>query len=181
MKKLVCTLAAAVLPVFTTAFAFDYNTSVDEIAADPLTAYQTVYLGMPRADFDGNFSILPDWKFHGSESSYQEWAERKTTSDGVTVIEGIEIFSASPSPVGKVIAFDSYFKTADKNTAKGIYTRLVATVYANMENFPESQQGNTVIWVQNDVTIVVSYDGKKDADGMYIVRIHRYNNHVLHG
>lgn len=26
--------------------AFDYNQSVDEIAANPLTAYQTVYLGM---------------------------------------------------------------------------------------------------------------------------------------
>lgn len=52
--------------------AFDYNQSVDEIAANPLTAYQTVYLGMPRADFDGNFSVLSDWTFYGSTVSFTE-------------------------------------------------------------------------------------------------------------
>lgn len=56
--------------------AFDYNQSVDEIAESPLTAYQTVYLGMPRADFDANFSILPDWTFYGSSVSFTERAER---------------------------------------------------------------------------------------------------------
>lgn len=35
---------------------FDYLKSVDEVAENPLTAYNTVYLGMPRADFGGNFA-----------------------------------------------------------------------------------------------------------------------------
>ena len=62
--------------------AFDYNQSVDEIAANPLTAYQTVYLGMPRADFDGNFSVLSDWTFYGSTVSFTEKAERTSVEKG---------------------------------------------------------------------------------------------------
>ena len=63
--------------------AFDYNQSVDEIAESPLTAYQTVYLGMPRADFDANFSILPDWTFYGSSVSFTERAERTSVVKNV--------------------------------------------------------------------------------------------------
>lgn len=113
--------------------AFDYNQSVDEIAANPLTAYQTVYLGMPRADFDGNFSVLSDWTFYGSTVSFTEKAERTSVVKNVSVTEGIEIFSADTSAKGRVLAFDNYFKTKDKATAKSIYTRLVATIYSNME------------------------------------------------
>ena len=40
--------------------AFDYNLSTDEISEHPLSAYNTVYLGMPKKDFALNFSILPD-------------------------------------------------------------------------------------------------------------------------
>ena len=65
--------------------AFDYNQSVDEIAESPLTAYQTVYLGMPRADFDANFSILPDWTFYGSSVSFTERAERTSVVKNVSV------------------------------------------------------------------------------------------------
>ena len=71
------------------------------------------------------------------------------------------------------------FKTADKKTAKDIYTRLMATIYSNMENFPQRQSSSSVTWVQNDVTIVVSYTEQKDEDGQYVVLIRRYNNHVL--
>lgn len=163
-----------------TAFAsFDYNKSVDEIAASPLTAYNTVYLGMPRADFGANFALLPDWKFYGSSISYQERAERSTVKNSIPVTEGIQIFTANPSASGKVLAFDSYFKTADKKTAKDIYTRLMATIYSNMENFPQRQSSSSVTWVQNDVTIAVSYTEQKDEDGQYVVLIRRYNNHVL--
>jgi len=102
--------------------AFDYNQSVDEIAESPLTAYQTVYLGMPRADFDANFSILPDWTFYGSSVSFTERAERTSVVKNVSVTEGIEIFSADTSAKGKVLAFDNYFKTTDKATAKSIYS-----------------------------------------------------------
>ena len=103
--------------------AFDYNQSVDEIAESPLTAYQTVYLGMPRADFDANFSILQDWTFYGSSVSFTERAERTSVVKNVSVTEGIEIFSADTSAKGKVLAFDNYFKTTDKATAKSIYSR----------------------------------------------------------
>ena len=159
-------MAAALLWAALTApaGAFDYNQSVDEIAESPLTAYQTVYLGMPRADFDANFSILPDWTFYGSTVSFTE---------------GIEIFSADTSAKGKVLAFDNYFKTTDKATAKSIYSRLVATIYSNMENFPVKQSDKEVEWTQDDVSITVAFDGQKDAKGQYIVYIRRYNNKIL--
>ena len=152
--------------------AFDYNQSVDEIAESPLTAYQTVYLGMPRADFDANFSILPDWTFYGSSVSFTERAERTSVVKNVSVTEGIEIFSADTSAKGKVLAFD-------KATAKSIYSRLVATIYSNMENFPVKQTSKEVEWTQDDVSITVAFDGQKDSDGNYIVYIRRYNNKIL--
>ncbi len=151
--------------------AFDYNQSVDEIAESPLTAYQTVYLGMPRADFDANFSILPDWTFYGSSVSFTERAERTSVVKNVSVTEGIEIFSADTSAKGKVLAFDNYFKTTDKATAKSIYS--------NMENFPVKQTSKEVEWTQDDVSITVAFDGQKDSDGNYIVYIRRYNNKIL--
>lgn len=159
--------------------AFDYNQSFDEIAANPLTAYQTVYLGMPRADFDGNFSVLSDWTFYGSTVSFTEKAERTSVVKNVSVTEGIEIFSADTSAKGRVLAFDNYFKTKDKATAKSIYTRLVATIYSNMENFPVKQSDKEVEWKQDDVSITVAFDGQKDSDGDYIVYIRRYNNEIL--
>lgn len=177
-KKL---MAAALLWAALTvpAGAFDYNQSVDEIAESPLTAYQTVYLGMPRADFDANFSILPDWTFYGSTVSFTERAERTSVVKNVSVTEGIEIFSADTSAKGKVLAFDNYFKTTDKATAKRIYSRLVATIYSNMENFPVKQGDKEVEWTQDDVSITVAFDGQKDAKGQYIVYIRRYNNKIL--
>ncbi len=159
--------------------AFDYTLSVDQIAAQPLTAYQTVYLGMPRADFDANFRILPDWKFLASTHDCEEMAERSTRSGSQEVTEGIRVITANASPTGKVLAFDNYFKTKDKKIAQSIYTRLVATIYANMENFPQSQQKTAMVWVENDVTIVVSWTPQKDDQGYYTVTIHRYNNRVL--
>lgn len=150
-KLMAATLLWAALA--TPAGAFDYNQSVDEIAESPLTAYQTVYLGMPRADFDANFSILPDWTFYGSTVSFTERAERTSVVKNVSVTEGIEIFSADTSAKGKVLAFDNYFKTTDKATAKSIYSRLVATIYSNMENFPVKQSDKEVEWTQDDVSI----------------------------
>lgn len=76
MHKKVMASALLWAALTASAGAFDYNQSVDEIAESPLTAYQTVYLGMPRADFDANFSILPDWTFYGSSVSFTERAER---------------------------------------------------------------------------------------------------------
>lgn len=158
---------------------FDYMKSVDEVAEDPLTAYHTVYLGMPRADFTGNFSILKDWTYTGDGASYQEKAERTTTTGGVTVTEGLSILAASTEPTGKVLAFDNYFLTKDKKTAKDMYSRLVSTVYANMESFPSEQGSSKVVWIHNDITVVVSFTGKTDVNGNYVVLLRRFNNHVL--
>lgn len=159
--------------------AFDYTLSVDQIAAQPLTAYQTVYLGMPRADFDENFMVLPDWKFLDSSHDCEEVAERSTGNGSQDVTEGIRVITANASPTGKVLAFDNYFKTKDKKIAQSIYTRLVATIYANMDNFPQSRQKTAMVWVENDVTVVVSWTTQKDDQGYYTVTIHRYNNRVL--
>lgn len=159
--------------------AFDYNMSVDEISASPLTAYNTVYLGMPRSDFDANFSVLPDWTFYGNTTERGERAERSVTNKNVTVTEGIRIYTEDATANAKVLSFDNYFTTADKGVAKAIYTRLSATVYSMMESFPASQTGTAITWVQDDVTIVCHFDGRKDANGNYTVYIRRYNNHVL--
>ncbi|MCH4178705.1 MAG: hypothetical protein LKF47_02395 [Megasphaera sp.] len=161
------------------AAAFDYTLSVDEISGSSLTAYDTVYLGMPRGDFDANFSVLTDWKFYGNTTDTIEKAERSVTDENGTVTEGILIATDTPAADAKVLAFDNYFKTGNRKIAKAIYTRLVATVYSNMESFPASQNGTAVTWIQDDVTIVCYYDGKKDSDGNYIVYIRRYNNHRL--
>lgn len=174
-----CFAAATIMMSAASCQAFEYTLSVDQIAANPLTAYQTVYLGMPRADFDENFVVLPDWKFIDSSHTCEELAERSTGTGPNDVTEGIRIITADASPTGKVLAFDNYFKTKDKKIAKTIYTRLVATIYSNMENFPQSQRDTAVTWVENDVTIVVSYTGQKDEQGYYTVTIHRYNNRVL--
>lgn len=171
-------LAALVLSA-SPACAFDYNLSVDEISASPLTAYNTVYLGMPRSDFDANFSVLYDWTFYGNTTEHTEKAERSVTTNGITVTEGISIFTTGADSDAKVLSFDNYFKTTDKRTAKDISTRLVATVYSNMESFPFDQNSTSITWVQDDVTIVCYYDGKKDADGNYTVYIRRYNNDLL--
>ena len=179
MHKKVMASALLWAALTASAGAFDYNQSVDEIAESPLTAYQTVYLGMPRADFDANFSILPHWTFYGSSVSFTERAERTSVVKNVSVTEGIEIFSADTSAKGKVLAFDNYFKTTDKATAKSIYSRLVATIYSNMENFPVKQTSKEVEWTQDDVSITVAFDGQKDSDGNYIVYIRRYNNKIL--
>lgn len=176
---LMTALAGMVACQVTGAANFDYLKSVDEVAENPLTAYNTVYLGMPRADFGGNFAMLPDWKYMGNSTSYEEKAERTTTNDGVTVTEGIAILAASPVANAKVLAFDNYFVTKDKNAAKEMYSRLVSTVYSNMEAFPQSQTDKKVTWVQNDVTVVVSFDGQKDVNGNYTVLLRRFNNHVL--
>ena len=100
------------------------------------------------ADFDANFSILSDWTFYGSTVSFTERAERTSVVKNVSVTEGIEIFSADTSAKGKVLAFDNYFKTTDKATAKSIYSRLVATIYSNMENFPVKQSDKEVEWTR---------------------------------
>ncbi len=180
VRYAICCVFAAIALVPISGLAFDYKLSVDQIAADPLTAYQTVYLGMPRADFDENFIVLPDWKFVDTSDVHEEIAERSTGTGNDDVTEGIRIVSANTAPDGKVLAFDNYFKTKNKRIAKSIYTRLIATIYANMENFPQSQQHMQMTWVQNDVTIVVSYGEQKDAQGYYAVTIHRYNNRELH-
>lgn len=179
LRYAVCCVFTALSLVPISGLAFDYKLSVDQIAADPLTAYQTVYLGMPRADFDENFIGLPDWKFVDCEDIHEERAERSTGNGHDDVTEGIRIVSANTAPDGKVLAFDNYFKTKSKGIAKSIYTRLIATIYANMENFPQSRQRRQMTWVQNDVTIVVSHAEQKDAQGYYTVTIHRYNNRAL--
>lgn len=177
-KQWLVTAVAAAMPFISQA-SFSYTQSVDEIANNPLVAYQTVYLGMPRSDFDINFSILPDWTFYGNTATTEEWAER-STGDGVNdVTESIKITTANSTKNGRVLAFENSFATKNKTIAKDIYNRLVATIYSNMENFPHRQQGQAVTWVENDVTIVVSYDGKKDEKGLYKVCIRRYNNRVL--
>lgn len=160
------------------AASFDYMKSADEVAENPLTAYSTVYLGMPRADFGANFSVLPDWTY-SSDASYTEKAERTTTNGGITVTEGLTVLAEGSAPNARVLAFDNYFMTKDKNTAKEMYSRLVSTVYANMESFPASQRGEKVTWVQGDVTVVVSFSGTKDKNGLYTVLLRRYNNRVL--
>lgn len=158
--------------------AFDYNLSIDEISEHPLTAYNTVYLGMPKKDFALNFSILPDWTFYGSDGTTEK-AERSVTQDGVTVIEGLSIETADGSPAGRVLAFENYFRTTNRKTARDMYARLSATIYSNMEDFPASQNSKEIRWIQNDVTIVTRLDDKKDGEGYYTVLIRRYNNHVL--
>lgn len=169
---------AAAMCIPAGSMAFDYNLSIDEISEHPLTAYNTVYLGMPKKDFALNFSILPDWTFYGSDGTTEK-AERSVTQNGVTVIEGLSITTADGSPRGKVLAFENYFKTTNRKAARDMYARLSSTIYSNMENFPASQSSKEIRWIQNDVTIVTWIDDKKDADGYYTVTIRRYNNHVL--
>ena len=113
--------------------AFDYNQSVDEIAESPLTAYQTVYLGMPRADFDANFSILPDWTFYGSSVSFTERAERTSVVKNVSVTEGIEIFSADTSAKGKVLVCQgSRHKEYSEEEASKILAEEEIQIYVDM-------------------------------------------------
>ena len=100
---------AAAMYIPAGALAFDYNLSIDEISEHPLTAYNTVYLGMPKKDFALNFSILPDWTFYGSDGTTEK-AERSVTQDGVTVIEGLSIETADGSPAGRGLAFENYFR-----------------------------------------------------------------------
>ncbi|WP_101912073.1 hypothetical protein [Megasphaera vaginalis (ex Bordigoni et al. 2020)] len=159
--------------------AFDYNQSVDEAAIDPLTAYHTLYLGMPRSDFSANFSVLSDWTFYSRPEALTEWAERSTVANDVKVTEGVSVYTETTAAKARVLAFENYFKTDKKKVAQAIYSRIIATIYAGVEDFPESQSGNQMTWVQKDITIVVSFDGKKADDGQYIVRIRRYNNSVL--
>ena len=181
MKRILCALACVVCLCFglLPAAAFDYDQSVDEISLSPTTAYDTVYLGMPRADFEANFSALPGWTFYGSTTSKLERAERSVTRDGVTVQEGLVILTADTSADSRVLAFDNYFRTADKKTARDIYRRLRASIYSAMDDFPVRQSGRMTTWVRGDVTIVVFSKAEKDKDGMYTVVIRRYNNHVL--
>lgn len=160
------------------AWAFDYNLSIDEISEHPLTAYNTVYLGMPKKDFARNFAILPDWTFYQSTGTTEK-AERSVTENGVTVIEGLSILTEDGTDTGKVLAFDNYFKTTNRKAARDMYARLSATIYTNMENFPASQTDKEIRWIQNDVTIVTRLNDKKDAEGYYTVTLRRYNNHVL--
>ena len=181
MKRIFCALAFACCLVLgsMTASAFDYDQSVDEISLSPTTAYDTVYLGMSRADFDANFSALPGWTFYGNTTSRLERAERSVTRDGVTVQEGLVILTDDTAADSKVLAFDNYFRTADKKTARDIYRRLRASIYAAMDDFPVRQSSRMTTWVRGDVTIVVFAKAEKDKDGMYAVVIRRYNNHVL--
>lgn len=169
-------LAVSLLP--SAAAAFDYNLSIDEISEHPLTAYNTVYLGMPKGDFSLNFSVLPDWTFYASDGP-AERAERSVTTDGITVIEGLSIETSDGTPMGRTLAFTNYFKTKNRKVAKDMYSRLAATIYSNMEDFPASQSGNEIRWIENDITIVTRIDDRKDADGYYRVFIRRYNNRVL--
>lgn len=169
-------LALSLVPA--AAGAFDYNMSVDEVSEHPLTAYNTVYLAMPKADFARNFAVLPDWTFYASDGT-SEKAERTTTDGKATIIEGLSITTANGTTQGKTIAFENYFKSNDRKIARKMYDRLAATIYSNMEDFPYSQSDDEITWVQNDVTIVTSFNGRKDADGYYTVTLRRYNNHVL--
>lgn len=181
MKHLLCALACVGLLGFGIfpSSAFDYNQAVDEISLSPTTAYDTVYLGMPRADFDANFSTVPGWTFYGSTTSKLERAERSVTNDGETVQEGIVILTSSAAADSKVLAFDNYFRTTDKKIAKDIYKRLCASMYAAIDDFPAKQSHLMTTWVHGDVTIVVFAKDEKDKDGMYAVVVRRYNNHVL--
>ena len=92
---------AAAMCIPAGSMAFDYNLSIDEISEHPLTAYNTVYLGMPKKDFALNFSILPDWTFYGSDGTTEK-AERSVTQNGITVIEGLSITTADGSPRGNL-------------------------------------------------------------------------------
>ncbi len=56
LKKYILSIVAGGLLIPATAGAFDYNLSIDEISESPLTAYNTIYLGMPKKDFALNFS-----------------------------------------------------------------------------------------------------------------------------
>ena len=182
MKRLLLVLAAAAcLTGFAPAggSAFNYDESVDSISLSPTTAYDTVYLGMPRGDFDANFSALTDWKYYGNTTERTEKAERSTGNDKDAVVEGIAIYTAEPSKNSRVLAFDNYFKTKDKKTAREIYKRLRATIYSSMSDFPRSQRRGKVVWVDKDVTISVSYTGQRDEEGWYVVSIRRYNNRML--
>lgn len=181
MKRVLCMLACLCVVGFGlfSAAAFDYDQSVDEISLSPTTAYDTVYLGMSRADFDANFSAVPGWTFYGNTTSKLERAERSVTHDGVTILEGIVVLTSGTAADSKVLAFDNYFRTTDKKTARDIYKRLRASIYAAMDDFPQKQSGRMTTWVHGDVTIVVFAKEEKDQDGMYAVVIRRYNNHVL--
>lgn len=178
LKKSILTMLMTSLFLPATIGAFDYNKSIDEISESPLTAYNTIYLGMPKKDFAANFSVLPDWTFYGSDGVFEK-AERKGDFDGVTVIEGLDIYTANGAPDGRVIAFENYFKCPDKKMARHMYARLSGTVYSFMENFPAYQSSKEIRWIQGDVTIVTYIDERKDDDGYYTVAIRRYNNTVM--
>ncbi|WP_289002268.1 hypothetical protein [uncultured Megasphaera sp.] len=107
-------LALSLVPA--AAGAFDYNMSVDEVSEHPLTAYNTVYLAMPKADFARNFAVLPDWTFYASDGT-SEKAERTTTDGKATIIEGLSITTANGTPQGKTIAFENYFKSNDRKNS----------------------------------------------------------------
>jgi len=179
-KKACVFFSSAVLTstAFFSCAAFDYNKAVDEIAADPLTSYNTVYLGMPKSDFDLDFSMLPDWSFYKNEMGVNEKAERETKIDGTTLLEGIKITTAIPAGSAKVIAFDCYFKTDSKKIAKEIYDRAVSTVWSGVEDMPVAQASDFVFWKQKDISIVVSYRYEKD-ENQYVITIRRFNNRIL--
>lgn len=174
-QSFICAVAAAVCTVGS-AGAFDYKVSIDEVAEHPLTAYETLYLGMPQKDFSLNFSVLPDWIMQRL-SAQESRAERRGTRNGVTIVEGVRVQAADGSTQGRVLAFENYFKTNDKKTAKTTYTRLVSTLYANMDGYPVKQTDSTVTWVAGEVTVTISRT--KDESGLYTVILRRYNNKEL--
>jgi hypothetical protein len=158
--------------------AFDCHKAVDEIATDPLTAYSTVYLGMPRGDFDADFSVLPDWVFYKNNNNVNEKVERKGIVNGVNIVEGLAITSVDATATSKVIAFDNYFKTGDKKTAWSIYKRIMSTVWSGMEDMPIAQDNDHVAWKVRDITVVVSIQYNRD-ESQYVIIIRRYNNVLL--
>lgn len=178
LKKYILSIVAGGLLIPATAGAFDYNLSIDEISESPLTAYNTIYLGMPKKDFALNFSVLPDWTFYASDGVFEK-AERKGDFDGNTVIEGLDIYTANGTPDGRVLAFENYFKCPNKRMAREMYARLSGTIYVSMENFPSYQSDKEIRWIEGDVTIVTYIDERKDDAGYYTVVIRRYNNTVM--
>ena len=155
--------------------AFDVNQAADEVTVDPLTAY-TVYLGMPKADFAADFSVLSDWQYKQIDGTHEK-AERTMKLKNDFLLEGVNILTVDAAPSSKVIEFNNYFKTGNKGIAKAVYQRLLSTIWMSLEA-PVSQSGDSALWVSKDVSIQVTMAYDK-GEGAYIVTIRRFNNTIL--
>jgi len=150
---------------------FDYNQAADEVTMEPMTAY-TVYLAMPKTDFGGNFSILPDWKYYKGQGD-SEKAEREYTRDGVYMLEGLEIKAPVKSWGQRVVEFDNYFKTNDKKIARSMYQRMLQTLWAGMDE-PVVQKEDYAQWSQDNFAMALQLSYDKTA-GQYLILLRRYN------